>query len=115
MRYMHIPDTHCVLCNRGILETQGHFFFYCTWSSGCFQMVKSWLGWRCRAMDLMQIVRWLQRCRLSKFQKKVIEVSLAAVIYGIWQAQNRQLWENERILKEAVFDNICYIVKTRVI
>ena len=66
-------------------------------------------------MDLMQIVRWLQRCRLSKFRKKVIEVSLAAVIYGIWQARNRQLWENERIRIEAVFDNICYIVKTRVI
>ena len=104
IRFMHIPDTQCVLCNKGILETQGHLLFDCNWSAHCFQMVEGWLRWRCRAMELMQIVRWLQRCRISKFQKKVFEVSLAAVVYGVWHARNRQTWENERTSIETVFN-----------
>ena len=115
MKIMPVLDPKCVLCSEDKVESQSHLFFECSWSDGCLESLKKWLQWRCSGKDLKQLVRWIQRSKLSKFRKKVIEVSLAAGVYAIWQARNRQLWKNERMHTDVVLQHICYTVRTRII
>ena len=113
LRFLTIADANCGLCNAQI-ETVQHLFFDCSWSQSCLQEIKSWLGWKAEGKTLDNLVRGLQRSKVSKFKKNVHSISLAALVYMIWLTRNRVVWEKKLIPKGEIVALIKQTVKERV-
>lgn len=93
-RYTHLSNLICVLCDEDV-KTVDHLFLKCRWSFEAFQKLQSWLQWQCSDVKLQRVSMWLQRCKRLKVQKKVFQAALAALVYGIWRARNKRIWEGE--------------------
>ena len=89
-RFNNAMDKNCVFCCMQV-ETRSHLFFYCDWSKDCLEKVNNWLNWKCLAINLDRILRWIQICRVSKLKKNIYLSSLSALIYFIWKARKKNL------------------------
>ena len=63
-----VADFKCVICGDHE-ESACHLFFQCDSIKMWLRDVKLWLGWKTRSEDLHEILRWIQRVRLTKFRK----------------------------------------------
>ena len=106
-------DQNCILCEKQ-KETRQHLLFECDWTNACLKRLKRCLNWRSSKTDLNDLLRWIQRSRLTEARKKVYISSLAALTYMMWFARNKKLWENEDVAWERVFSQIRYSVKNRI-
>ena len=95
-RFMENIDTSCVFCQRQT-ETKEHLFFYCEWVRKCLKKLMEWLDWKCSAIDLNRLLRWIQRSKMTKFRKNSHTASVAALVYYVWKARNKKIWSNEDI------------------
>ena len=111
-RYIPIDQT-CFFCSH--FETRKHLLFDCIWARGCLEKLKQWLNWRSSKTDLVELIRWTQRSRVSKTRKKVYIAGLVALTYMIWFVRNQKLWGEEALNWECVLNQIKYRVKNRVL
>ena len=109
---MHIVQTkNCLLCTDEE-ETRHHLFFDYRFSAECFSQIKEWLHWRSKKTKLLEVLRWIDKCkRISKFRRNVLRAAVAACIYQIWTARNEQLW----IQKIGDIRSTVQIIKHRIV
>ena len=96
LRVMNLTDGMCVLCGK-CLESSQHLFFECSVSKCCMDGVKIWLKMRMKTIELGKQVRWLQRAKVSIFQKEIWTSAIAATIYNIWRQRNNILWHGDSV------------------
>lgn len=77
-------------------------------------MLRDWLGWKGGNCLLSGLLRGIQRSKMSKFRKGVITACLAALVYWIWHARNRLIWEGEITNPDSILVQIRKIVKIRI-
>ena len=86
------PNTTCVLCSQGE-DSHGHLFFACTWASSIWTKIRSWLRITRRMSTLNSALRGLKSCR-NGLESRMRRVSLAIVVYLIWQERNKRVIDN---------------------
>ena len=112
LRYANI-DQVCVLCQEES-ESGLHVFFQCKVSSCCLVAVRNWLGWSLKESDLNRSIRWIQRARVNRFQKKIFAAAMAALIYWIWLSRNRKVWQGEDCSIADIINNVKGEIRYRV-
>ena len=110
---MKITDGICILCGK-FLESSKHLFFECSVSENCIVGVKAWLKMQMKTTDLLKMIRWLQRAKVSKFQKEVWTMAIAATIYCIWKQRNDILWQEGSVNIELIVRKVQKDVYNRV-
>uniref|UniRef100_A0A803PTB6 Reverse transcriptase zinc-binding domain-containing protein n=1 Tax=Cannabis sativa TaxID=3483 RepID=A0A803PTB6_CANSA len=76
---------------------------------------KSWLGWRTSASDLPQIIRWIGRTKVSRFRKNVLAAVVAGLVYIIWEALNKIIWQEEQPEWGRLIENLKWRLKSQII
>ncbi|XP_048494610.1 uncharacterized protein LOC125494822 [Beta vulgaris subsp. vulgaris] len=86
-----MEENKCLLCDIDE-ESHSHMFFNCQYSIQCIEMIKKWL--HLSSMQTLLQRQWimLQRSRRTGFQKRVIAVVFSGLIYSIWWARNKAVW-----------------------
>uniref|UniRef100_A0A803PR61 Reverse transcriptase domain-containing protein n=1 Tax=Cannabis sativa TaxID=3483 RepID=A0A803PR61_CANSA len=90
-----VLETYC-LCDE-YKENAQHLFFECKTTSSWLVEIKSWLGWKARTTNTQQLVRWIEKAKMSKFKKQVFCAAVAALVYSSWKVQNKVIWQQEQI------------------
>ena len=90
--YEVFASDQCLICAANV-EDHVHLFFRCEYSISCLISIKAWLNIQATTQDLKQLLRWVGSSGRSKFQKDLIQASLTALVYFIWQARNKVYWE----------------------
>lgn len=75
--------------------------------------LREWLGWRSSSTELLKILRWVQRVKLSKFRKRVYNAMVAALVYYVWQQRNSVLWQQAEAEEAEVIQKVKFMVKMR--
>ncbi|XP_062104077.1 uncharacterized protein LOC133815037 [Humulus lupulus] len=112
-RFNISEDSSCILCN-GAEETVVHLFFGRSFSQDCLQQLKTWLGWKAHTESLKGLLRWIDRSKRSKFQKKVLAASVASLVYHLWQARNNKLWQSNIVSPKLLVQEAKWQIKTRI-
>lgn len=86
------PNTTCVLCSQGE-DSHGHLFFACTWASSIWTKIRSWLRITRRMSTLNSALKGLKSCR-NGLEFRMRRVSLAIVVYLIWQERNKRVFDS---------------------
>ena len=92
-----------------------HLFFHCNVASCCLLVVRNWVGWNMKEVDLHKIVHWIQRARVYSFQKKLFSAVAVALIYWIWHSRNRRIWNNEEVTSVDIINNVKRVVRNRLL
>ncbi|XP_052198247.1 uncharacterized protein LOC127805524 [Diospyros lotus] len=109
LQFLNIDRTY-VLCGSQE-ESTHHLFFQCSMSSSVWGHIKAWLGISRDMTTIGSTLKWIKReARGASWQGKAKRIALAAMIYHIWQAWNRKVFEDLR----ACGDNIINRIKTLV-
>ncbi|KAM6589991.1 uncharacterized protein LOC133036856 [Cannabis sativa] len=103
----------CCLCDE-YKENVQHLFFECKTTSYWLDEIKSWLGWKARATNIQQFVRWIEKAKVSKFKKQVFSTAVAALVYSSWKARNQLIWQQEQINQKQVVCDIKWSLRTRI-
>ncbi|XP_062088974.1 uncharacterized protein LOC133795539 [Humulus lupulus] len=94
-KFQPLMDQSCLLCG-GDIESIGHLFFHCHYSSICLQKLKQRLGWSSASLNLLHLIRWIHKAkRLSVVRKSIIYAVLAALVYHLWRVRNDVFWSNK--------------------
>ncbi|XP_062103617.1 uncharacterized protein LOC133814705 [Humulus lupulus] len=112
-RFNIISNSNCLLCNSHT-ETVSYLFFGCGISVICLRHVQHWLGWYVNATSLVDVLRWIERAKISKFRKLMYSAAIAAVTYQIWRGRNEVLWLHKHFYTDVVVQSIQVNVKNRV-
>ncbi|XP_062109388.1 uncharacterized protein LOC133820007 [Humulus lupulus] len=112
-RFNIAEDSACLLC-AGAEESGTHLFFECSFSQECLYQMKTWLGWQAHTEALQGLLRWIDRSRRSRFQKKVLAASIASLVYHVWQARNSKLWHSSIISPTLLVQEARWQLKTRI-
>ena len=108
-----LANANCVLCDADE-QTREQLFFKCPKSATCLLQLREWLGWKSNAGDLIGVLRWIQRAKVSRFKKQVYVTMIAALVYCIWQHRNMKLWQQVHDDEDAVIHRVKTLVKLRV-
>ncbi|XP_062114812.1 uncharacterized protein LOC133827425 [Humulus lupulus] len=112
-RFNISEESSCILCN-GAEESVAHLFFDCSFSQDCLHQVKTWLGLKAHTESLQGLLRWIERSKRSKFQKKVLDASVASLVYHLWQARNYKLWQSSIVSPKTLVQEAKWQIKTRI-
>ena len=112
--FIEMKDSDCVLCQEEE-ETVRHLFFNCKKITDCLGAIKDWLGWKVKATEMLPLIRWLQRNRLEKNQRKIYIACIASLLYWIWRCRNRKVWENIDISIVDIVEKVKKDVRNRII
>ncbi|XP_062112554.1 uncharacterized protein LOC133823726 [Humulus lupulus] len=94
-KFEPLVDQTCLLCGADN-ETIGHLFFHCHYSSACLQKIKHWMGWKSASLDLLQLIRWINKAKkMSAIRKNIMYATLAALVYHIWRVRNDVYWNKK--------------------
>lgn len=78
-------------------------------------MVKRCLGWKVETMDLLQLVRWIQRAKISSFKKNnIMAATVVALVYSILGMRNVKIQMQEDVRVEDIVKKVIVSVKNRV-
>lgn len=95
LQYNISTDDTCCLCD-SFTETLNHLFFSCYFSKLLMEKLMEWLDITWRNKNLNQLISSIKRrYRGSRMQKQVIYLTLAAVVYQVWQARNTAFWDKK--------------------
>uniref|UniRef100_A0A803QHN1 Reverse transcriptase zinc-binding domain-containing protein n=1 Tax=Cannabis sativa TaxID=3483 RepID=A0A803QHN1_CANSA len=103
-------DDCCSLCN-----TEGEYttlIIECSFAVQCLQAEKNWLVWRVKTTELPQLLRWLSRAKVSRFQKHVYAAVVAGLVYCIWEARNRIIWQGDQASCIRLIEDLKWRIKT---
>ncbi|XP_062100601.1 uncharacterized protein LOC133806528 [Humulus lupulus] len=90
-----LVDQTCLLCGADN-ESIGHLFFHCHYSSACLQKIKHWMGWNSASLDLIQLIRWINKAKkMSANRKNIMYATIAALVYHIWRVRNDVYWNRK--------------------
>ena len=95
------PDPKCPLCQNAD-ESHAHLFFNCDWSSSLWRKTRLWLKIHHNMPSLSRATQVLQHTKKG-LQPKMRRVSLAVLVYLIWEERNRRIFDNTSKSVEAVF------------
>ncbi|XP_062079978.1 uncharacterized protein LOC133784711 [Humulus lupulus] len=94
-KFQPLIDQSCLL-RGGDIESIGHLFFHCQYSSSCLQKIKQSLGWNSVSLNLEQLFCWTHKAkRLSVVRKSILYSVLTALVYHIWRVRNDAFWNNK--------------------
>lgn len=85
-------DTQCALYGQEE-ESHSHLFFACDWTSLLWRKVESWLRITRNMGTLNSAIRGLTSNKKG-LQLRMRRVSLALVVYLIWEERNRRIFDN---------------------
>jgi len=83
------PDPKCPLCQNAD-ESHAHLFFNCNWSSSLWRKTRLWLKIHHNMPSLSRATQVLQHTKKG-LQPKMRRVSLAVLVYLIWEERNRRI------------------------
>ena len=112
-RFLKLENANCVLCGLDA-ETIQHLYFGCEVTQTCLTELKGWLGWKTKKADLNDLIRWIQKTKISKFRRQVMFGTLAVAVYSIWIQRNRKIWASEEFKSEEVIRRVKDDIKRRV-
>ena len=112
LKFQRLDNSNCLLCDIEE-ETRDHLFFKCSKSMKCLQELRNWLGWRASSTNLLSILRWIQREKVSKFKKKVYNAMIAALVYVLWHQRNLCLWKEGAVNVTEVIQRVKNAVQLR--
>lgn len=75
---------------------------------------KRWLKLSAAASDLNQLLRWIVRCKCSRFKRVVWVIGISVVINMIWRCRNEVYWNQLVPLIHKIVKEIKQIVKNRI-
>ena len=94
-------DDICPLCRQNP-ESHNHLFFRCTWTADLWVLVKRWLGIPGYISSLQSAARRLSG-RKKDVNCKMRRVSLAILVYLIWEERNRRVFEGSQSTVDRIF------------
>ena len=94
-------DPICPLCQIAD-ESHDHLFFSCDWSSSLWRKAKHWLKIHNSMLSLSRATRVLQNNKKG-LQPRMRRVSLAVLVYLIWEERNKRIFTNTGKPVEAIF------------
>jgi hypothetical protein len=95
------PDPICPLCLNAD-ESHGHLFFTCDWTSALWRKAKLWLKIHNTMLSLSRATRVLHNNKKG-LQLRMRRVSLAVLVYLIWEERNKRIFNNTGKSVEAIF------------
>jgi hypothetical protein len=95
------PDPICPLCLSAD-ESHGHLFFTCDWTSSLWRKAKHWLKIHNSMLSLSRAARVLHNNKKG-LQPRMRRVSLAVLVYLIWEERNRRIFNNTGKSVQAIF------------
>lgn len=105
-RQPYILDRSCGLCGM-VEENAHHLFFQCTYSTQLWLKLWTSLDVQCSVTSLGGLLRVIRRrFRGNGVHVRYCQSGIAAVVYHIWQARNRAIFDNERPDVEALFRKV---------
>ena len=81
-----VTDESCLFCNGG-QEVIQHLFFKCTYNLRCIEEINGWLGWKCQAIRMDKLFKWIRKTKLEDLKKIILYVVLSALVYHIWKVR----------------------------
>ncbi|XP_019266266.1 PREDICTED: uncharacterized protein LOC109243742 [Nicotiana attenuata] len=95
-RWSKLDDTVCSLCNRSN-ETVQHLFFECDTTWELWQKILQWQGIVKRKKQWHEEIQWTAEKAAGKSAgAELYRVAMAAVVYHVWQARNRCIFQKEK-------------------
>jgi len=94
-------DPLCPLCQNSS-ESYAHLFFSCAWSSSLSGKARYWLKLHISMPTLNRAVRVLSNNEKG-LQPRMRRVSLAFLVYLIWEERNRRIFTNTAKSVEVIF------------
>uniref|UniRef100_A0A803Q7H7 Reverse transcriptase zinc-binding domain-containing protein n=1 Tax=Cannabis sativa TaxID=3483 RepID=A0A803Q7H7_CANSA len=113
VKFQITADAQCILCEDSE-ETAPHLFFCCKFSQDCLRQIKEWLCWRAATTSLQNVLRWINRAKISKFRKAVYAAAIAALVYHIWKARNCKIWQGSSSQVQQLAQEVKWQIKTRI-
>ncbi|XP_062100790.1 uncharacterized protein LOC133806714 [Humulus lupulus] len=108
-----ILNSNCLFCDIQE-ETIEHLFFRCCYGDYCIFQLKEWLGWNVQADNIMQLMRWVNKSKVSRFRKMVYSTMILAAVYSIWNARNIVFWDSKVMRREILVQNVKCTVHKRI-
>ena len=93
-KYNALPSMECRMCNQN-LETQDHLFFACEFAQGLWRMMFSEWQVDIQVTGLKSFVKSILQQKMSRKTKGLFYAMANAVIYNIWYARNRMIYQNK--------------------
>jgi len=94
-------DTLCPLCQNAD-ESHAHLFFQCAWSSSLWSKTRYWLKLHNNIPSLNRATRVLHNNKKG-LQPRMRRVSLAILVYLIWEERNRRIFNSIEKSVEVIF------------
>ncbi|XP_021860829.2 uncharacterized protein [Spinacia oleracea] len=107
------PDNWCLICGTDV-ESHSHLFFRCEYSKQCWSDIAVWLGIHASHYDLVSLIQWTHRKKLSRFKKCVIYCSILSTVYHVWCERNNALWNGQIRVPSTVCKHIKFCVHNRI-
>ncbi|XP_070022875.1 uncharacterized protein [Nicotiana sylvestris] len=103
-RWGLMEETVCSLCQRSN-EIVQHLFFECDVAWEIWQKLLQWEGIMRRKKQWHEEVQWaVEKATGKSVGAELYRITLAAVIYHVWQARNKSIFQKEKV-------NVVSIVK----
>ncbi|XP_060965502.1 uncharacterized protein LOC133034432 [Cannabis sativa] len=106
-------NERCCLCDAQALTSQ-HLFFECNVALRGLLEIKAWLNWNAATISLPQLLRWIAKAKISKFQKLVYDAAIAALVYSIWRLRNAIIWQDFSLNSSSLIEETKWSVKMRI-
>ncbi|XP_074299138.1 uncharacterized protein LOC141630172 [Silene latifolia] len=100
----------CQICRNGA-ETIDHLFFACPYSRKVMVIVGDWLG---LLLPYQNLLDWRLRITGSKIKKGIINATINACLYHIWNQRNRSRIELSLIRPNLLARQIIEEMRSRV-
>ncbi|GFS34500.1 hypothetical protein Acr_00g0034240 [Actinidia rufa] len=88
-------------------ESIDHLFFQCRVGNQIWSQIKTWLGISRAMQTLKATVKWMiKEARGTGLQSKAKKISLACIVYRLWELENQRIFEGKINLQEAIIRRI---------
>ena len=81
-RFMEIVDANCAICSKQE-ESLQHMFFSCERTKKWKKEILQWLGWNTEKYIVLDLLRAVQRMKISRIKKQVFTVAIITLVYTI--------------------------------
>ncbi|XP_070007273.1 uncharacterized protein [Nicotiana sylvestris] len=105
-------DDRCRMCGMHE-ETTQHLFFECPFSKIFLHEILLWLGIHIQQIDIAGIWRRMARITKGKRCREVVLAIVATLVYWIWKARNKAVWEYKLPTTRYVIQQIKQEYRTR--
>lgn len=98
-------------------ETSTHFFFDCSYNSGCLQAVTTWSGVKPNRKNILQVLplNWPRKYCRNTFKRTVIYAAIAGLVYQMWKARNTSMWDKAVPSATSLVQILKFDVKHRIL